>query len=69
MTSPAPLHLCPLCEQEIPDADWPDHETGRDANRLACPHQDVALVAASRAASATPAAYLARGTGLSRLDW
>jgi hypothetical protein len=63
------LHWCLWCEQEVPDRDWPDHEAGRDADRLECPIQDLAAVVASRPASATPGRYLASGTGLARLRW
>ena len=41
------LHLCVWCEQEVPDRDWPAHMAGRDAARLACPHQDVEAVRAA----------------------
>jgi hypothetical protein len=65
------LHLCPWCEEEVPERAWAAHQAGRDAARLACPRQDVAAVAAVAAATQAPGAgaYLARGTGLARLGW
>jgi hypothetical protein len=39
---------CEYCGQEIPEEEWHDHERGRDAKRLACPHQDLEEIAAAQ---------------------
>ena len=57
---PELLHLCPWCEQEVPERDWAAHGAGLDAQRLACPHQDLEAIVAARAR---------RARGLAGVRW
>ena len=38
------MNVCPFCGEEIPEHDADAHAAGEDAERIACPHQDLAAI-------------------------